>query len=61
MLSFRRHEATENDLPFLAAWKFYEENRHTLSYDLSVVAPAWIFGVRVSEPVSHPLADQSLV
>ncbi|KAI0325598.1 NAD-P-binding protein [Cubamyces sp. BRFM 1775] len=35
-----------------AAWNFYEENRHTLSYDLSVVAPAWIFGPLQDDPSS---------
>ncbi|KAJ8495527.1 hypothetical protein ONZ51_g1640 [Trametes cubensis] len=35
-----------------AAWSFYEENKHTLSYDFSVVAPAWIFGPLPDHPRS---------
>ncbi|KAH9896112.1 NAD-P-binding protein [Cubamyces lactineus] len=35
-----------------AAWEFYRENKHTLSYDLSVVAPAWIFGPLPDDPRS---------
>ena len=29
----------------LAAWRFYRENKHTLPYELSVIAPGWILGV----------------
>ncbi|KAI0325591.1 NAD-P-binding protein [Cubamyces sp. BRFM 1775] len=35
-----------------AAWQFYEKNKHRLSYDLSVVAPAWIFGPLPDDPPS---------
>ncbi|KAJ8495533.1 hypothetical protein ONZ51_g1637 [Trametes cubensis] len=35
-----------------AAWSFYEENKHTLLYDFSVVAPAWIFGPLPDHPRS---------
>ncbi|KAH9896114.1 NAD-P-binding protein [Cubamyces lactineus] len=35
-----------------AAWQFYEENKHALSYDFSVVAPAWIFGPLPDNPRS---------
>ncbi|KAI0631872.1 NAD-P-binding protein [Trametes polyzona] len=35
-----------------AAWKFYEENRATLPYDLVVVAPGWILGPLPDDPAS---------
>ncbi|KAI0323324.1 NAD-P-binding protein [Cubamyces sp. BRFM 1775] len=35
-----------------AAWKFYEENKDTLPYELSVLAPAWSFGPLPDDPAS---------
>ncbi|KAI0653465.1 hypothetical protein C8Q70DRAFT_1091586 [Cubamyces menziesii] len=33
-----------------AAWKFYEDNKETLPYELSVIAPAWSFGPLPDDP-----------
>ncbi|KAH9896128.1 NAD-P-binding protein [Cubamyces lactineus] len=35
-----------------AAWKFYEDNKDTLPYELSVVAPAWSLGPLPDDPTS---------
>ena len=33
-----------------AAWKLYEENKDSVSWDLSVLHPGWVFGVSPHQP-----------
>ncbi|KAI0653454.1 hypothetical protein C8Q70DRAFT_1059262 [Cubamyces menziesii] len=35
-----------------AAWRYYRENKDTLLYELSVIAPGWILGPLPDEPSS---------
>ena len=35
-------------IPFAAAWDWFEKNKSSINWDLTVISPPWIFGVSTS-------------